>query len=369
MRVLVSRRVLIASAVVAAAAALASRGAPAAHPRITTTLTWDADIHPILQRRCVACHRTGGIAPMSFEEYESARPWARAIREEVLERRMPPTAIRSGAGLYENARTLSIGEMELLAAWVDGGAPNGTEPWLAAEGGALVPKPAPPSPVAAVTPWDVTLEGKAVAVAEPTSPLTHRVTFAAPAGWIGAWTIDAAGLPARSALLTVGAGEPFGSWAPDEAPVQYPDHAGVRLERGATIEAEFTLTAAADEAERNRARPRLKLLSRPDARERVVSKRVGVASAPMTAGDTLLALRLGLGNAEGSADVILTRQNGDHIFLMAMGPPGVPDPNTYRLRVPMPLGAGDTIRVVTEGPFELDLEMVRATQPSRTRRR
>lgn len=367
MRVLASRRALVASAVVAAVVAVSSRGAPAEHPRISTALTWDADIHPILERRCVSCHKAGGVAPMSFEAYERARPWARAIREEVLERRMPPSAMRSGSALFENARTLSIAEMELLAAWVDGGAPNGTEPWLVAEGGGVaMSKPVPSATAAPAIAWDVTLDGKAGAVSG--SPLAHRVQFAVPAGWIGAWTLDAGGLPARSALLRVG-DAPFGSWTPDEPPVQYPDKAGVRFDRAATMTVDFTLSAAADEAERSRATPRLKLLSRPDAREPVGSKRIRETSAPLVAGEKVLALRLALDDPESSAAVILRRQNGEQTFLMAMGPPGVPDPITYRLRTPLATGAGDTIRVDTTGPFVLDVETARGERPSPTRRR
>ena len=62
---------------------------PLAHKRISQ-VTWTTDIERILQTRCLSCHATGGFGPMPLETYEEARTWAKAIREEVLERRMPP---------------------------------------------------------------------------------------------------------------------------------------------------------------------------------------------------------------------------------------------------------------------------------------
>lgn len=94
------------------------------HPRITTTLLWVKDIAPILQRRCFTCHSPNNLA-MSLTTYNEARPWAVAIREEVLTRHMPPWAAVAGYGRFQNDPSLTQGEWDLLVAWVDGGAPSG----------------------------------------------------------------------------------------------------------------------------------------------------------------------------------------------------------------------------------------------------
>lgn len=94
------------------------------HPRITTTLLWTKDIAPILQRRCFTCHSPNNIA-FSLTTYNEARPWAAAIREEVLTRQMPPWSAVGGFGHFANDPTLTQGEWDLLVAWVDGGAPSG----------------------------------------------------------------------------------------------------------------------------------------------------------------------------------------------------------------------------------------------------
>lgn len=348
MRVLLAHRVRLGCFVLGSALAIGLSITTDAHPRITTALSWRADIHPILERRCGGCHRTGGIAPMSFSDYETARPWARAIREEVLERRMPPSAMRSGAGLYENARLLSTAELELLAAWVDGGAPSGTEP------SALVP--AAPEPEVARGPaidWDRTIEGT---LTRGEAPLSARVRFDVPAGWIGAWMLDMGSLPVRAAHLSIGDDVALGTWTPDEPPTRYPDGAGVHVTRPAIVIADLTLTAAIDESEASEVKPRLSIAAPAQARRRVVTRIVHEGSTEVGAGDRLLALRLELKDEEASADVVLARASGEQVFLMAMSPPGSPDPITYRLRTPIVLQAGDAIRVDSDARFELAIE-------------
>jgi len=73
---------------------------------------------------------------MSLATYEEARPWAKAIREEVLERRMPPWGAVKGFGEFRNDASLSEREIEVLANWVEGGAPQGEDIYLSPVPGA-----------------------------------------------------------------------------------------------------------------------------------------------------------------------------------------------------------------------------------------
>jgi hypothetical protein len=91
-----------------------------------TRVTWNADISRIVQARCVGCHTADGRGPMSLVSYEDARPWARAIKEEVLTRRMPKWHAVRGYGDFRNDPSLSPFEIALIVAWADGGAPRGT---------------------------------------------------------------------------------------------------------------------------------------------------------------------------------------------------------------------------------------------------
>ena len=112
----------VAAAAVVVLVCLAA--SPAGHSRVTTTVSWNTDIKPIVDRHCVSCH-TSREAPIALDTYRDARPWARAIREEVLERRMPPWHARPGAGQFANERRMSPVEIDLVVAWTDGGAPEG----------------------------------------------------------------------------------------------------------------------------------------------------------------------------------------------------------------------------------------------------
>jgi hypothetical protein len=101
-----------------------------AHEPITTKLTWTQEISRIVYKHCVSCHREGGAAPMSLITYDEARPWAKAIRDEVAERRMPPWGAVKGFGQFRNDQSLADPEIEMLVLWVEGGAPKGDDIYL-----------------------------------------------------------------------------------------------------------------------------------------------------------------------------------------------------------------------------------------------
>ena len=95
-----------------------------AHDRITTKVSWDREISPIFQARCAECHAPGGRSTIPLTTYQQARPWAASIKEEVLTRRMPKWNAARGYGDFANDPSLSPFEIALVAAWVDGGAPE-----------------------------------------------------------------------------------------------------------------------------------------------------------------------------------------------------------------------------------------------------
>jgi hypothetical protein len=88
--------------------------------------TFAKDIAPVLQARCQGCHRPGEAAPMPLLEYRDVRPWAKAIKEAVVLKRMPPWFADPSIGHFRNDRSLSQDEINTLVAWVDGGAPEGS---------------------------------------------------------------------------------------------------------------------------------------------------------------------------------------------------------------------------------------------------
>ena len=92
---------------------------------VSTTPTYYKDIAPLMQNRCQECHRSGEVAPMSFMSYDQVRPWAKAIKNAVLTKKMPPWFADPHFGKFSNDRSLSQHEIDTLIAWIDGGAKEG----------------------------------------------------------------------------------------------------------------------------------------------------------------------------------------------------------------------------------------------------
>lgn len=106
-----------------------------AFPASAATPTFSRDIAPILYKHCAACHHANDIAPMPLVTYKEVRPWAASIREAVVLRKMPPWKADPHVGKWSNDPSLIHQEIAAIAAWVDGGKPEGD------------PRELPPAPV------------------------------------------------------------------------------------------------------------------------------------------------------------------------------------------------------------------------------
>ena len=186
---------------------------------VSTSVTFNREIIRIVQRKCEPCHAPGGLA-MSLSDYRDARAWGRAIREELVEHRMPPAIVARGYGQYETDPTLNAREMATFLTWLDGGMPRGDEgdrpaarvtadPLDDVDSGAGIRLSLPPQTVPAgqdlivrrVTIGAGAAAGRAVSRVQfrPGNRrlLRGAVVFAAPSGaaagakppvrWIGAW--------------------------------------------------------------------------------------------------------------------------------------------------------------------------------------
>src|SRR5215813_1673082 len=85
-------------------------------------VTFNKDVAPIFFKNCAECHRAGEAAPFSVMSYKEVRPWAKSIREKVVNREMPPWHADADYGHFKNDRRLTQKEIDTIAAWVDGGA-------------------------------------------------------------------------------------------------------------------------------------------------------------------------------------------------------------------------------------------------------
>src|SRR3954467_1164236 len=115
------RLVPAAAALVTGVLLASSAGTHAA----AATTTFTKDVAPILNAKCVTCHRPGEVAPMALLTYQDARPYARAIKEKVATRQMPPWFADKSAGAFANDPTLTDAEVATITSWVDPGAPQG----------------------------------------------------------------------------------------------------------------------------------------------------------------------------------------------------------------------------------------------------
>jgi hypothetical protein len=97
-------------------------------------VSFSKDVAPILFKSCASCHKPDDIAPFSVLNFKDVRPWAKSIREKVINREMPPWSADPRYGDFSNNPSLSQNEIDTIVAWVDQGAREGD------------PKDLPPAP-------------------------------------------------------------------------------------------------------------------------------------------------------------------------------------------------------------------------------
>lgn len=94
-------------------------------PAQDATVTYYRDVAPILQARCVECHRAGEIGPLELTSYDEAAGWGEMLSEVVRDERMPPWHANPAHGKFANDRRMPEAEKETLFAWVAAGCPEG----------------------------------------------------------------------------------------------------------------------------------------------------------------------------------------------------------------------------------------------------
>ena len=105
----------------AAILVVSASGAATVPPQVTFT----RDVAPILEKNSQGCHRPGEAAPFSLLTYQQARPWAKAMKEAVRLKKMPPWFADPHYGKFSNDRSLAPKDVDIIAAWADAGAPEG----------------------------------------------------------------------------------------------------------------------------------------------------------------------------------------------------------------------------------------------------
>ena len=87
------------------------------------SVSYANDVVPILEQRCVSCHRDGGVAPWSMDSHQMVSGWSEMMRETLLTMRMPPGQIDDTyVDNFTDVHSVSDSEKRTLVSWIDSGA-------------------------------------------------------------------------------------------------------------------------------------------------------------------------------------------------------------------------------------------------------
>jgi peroxiredoxin len=94
-------------------------------PRAEHAVDYVRDVAPILQRRCVPCHREGGVGPWAMTGHERVRGWSAMVRDVLLSKRMTPWNADPLYGEFDDDLDIRAEEVRALVHWIERGAPRG----------------------------------------------------------------------------------------------------------------------------------------------------------------------------------------------------------------------------------------------------
>jgi len=218
-------------------------------------VTFNKDVAPIVFANCAGCHRPGEIGPFSLMDYESARPWAKSIRQAVAERKMPPWHADSSKTHFLNDRSLTQDQVDTIIAWVDQGAKQGAPGDL--------PEAPKFSDSWAMGKPDMIFEATREFVIPPgEQQIEYQSIHLSPAVsedlYISEWEIlpterksvhHANLVRAPEQLQTVGIGQAvlkggdyIGSYLPGARPMRYPEGTALRIPAGSNIQIQVHYT-------------------------------------------------------------------------------------------------------------------------------
>ena len=326
---------------------------------VSSSVTFNREVIRIFERKCLQCHAPGRIA-MSLATYRDARAWSRAIREELIEQRMPPWGAAPGYSPVADDASLTSREMAMLLTWLDGGVPRGEERDLPRHTAASQPIAAPP---------DVLLPLPAQRVPADQEYVVRRVTVS---------TGGARARRVRRIELRPGAGQLLraafiyivtptgrawlGAWTPWQHATTFPAGTAFNIPAGAQLQVELHYRGAESAMEdrsslalydaigASTAAGPLTIATRP-SKPGALSVRRGVFRLPIETRvwgmlPRLTGARTGAG---GSVEITARRPDGSAEILLWIPAYRYDWPTPYFLSTPVALPAGTSITVTATG--------------------
>jgi hypothetical protein len=373
---------LLATGVFAAAtvAALVWPRPASSHNPITTTVAFNREVAKVFEARCVQCHADGSLA-MPLITYEEARPWAVAIKEELLARRMPPWPGERGFGSFANDGGLTSRELDFVISWADGGAPKGTME--------------PPAHVDHSSHWmlgnpdRIVTASEGVAI-EAGAPVGFRRIVIDPQLTEDRWVRALDYKPGdrrttRAAVLRIAdTGQLLGGWTPWRFGVEFPAGTAVRLPAGAKISVDILYQAAPENttdkpsvglyfAEAGAVRPVRQMAFQPSAAEtRGTSQQRVKSEVVLTADTNLIELWPQMGPGARSLELKVKRPDGSIEVLLWVRQFRRGWATSFAFAQPLVLPKGSVLQATAyfdspaggEPPFELALSASDAVAPS-----
>ena len=219
------------------------------HGRITTNIVFNREVSQIFQRKCFQCHTDGNVS-VPLTTYREARPWAVAIKEEILEKKMPPWSAVTGYGHFSNDVSLTAREISLLTSWADGGAPSGV---------LLAEEDKPAVIIPSLSGWEHGQPDAVVAVAAADkvpaeSPdRTTRVEVATglkQAQWLKSLQLNFSDrrIVRYAAVYELRTGQWLGTWTPTHPVSSMPDGVAIQLPAGGKVAIEIGYRGTTEEA-------------------------------------------------------------------------------------------------------------------------
>lgn len=329
------------------------------HGRITTTVMFNREVSQIFQKKCFQCHTDANVS-MSLTTYREARPWAVAIKEEILQKKMPPWSAVTGYGHFSNDVSLTAREMSLILSWADGGAPSGV---------LLADEDKPAVTIPSLTGWEhgepdaVVAVAAAERVAADTGDRTARVEVATglkQAKWLKSLQLNFTDrrVVRYAAVYDLRTGQWLGTWTPTHPVSALPAGVAIQLPAGGKVAVEIGYRGTVEDAP---GAGELGLYFSADQPAQVAAP-LRIASAPITvaagkAGERVrteltlksataaAALWPSLGAGATSVEVTAIRPDGVVETLLWLKDYRADWPSSYVFKEPVTLPAGTRLMV------------------------